>query len=123
MDKRDARRVAFLIGPVSFDSERLPNPNNDGTGQDVEDQTDEVVDIADGDSPTRFDEQVVAREVTEQDREQRGPVAAEPDGECDGSVEGRQWHVVAHERVEKPSEQYGSRRRRHRDKIADHLLS
>src|SRR5262249_6860796 len=92
------------LGPTQGDTHSLPEADDDETRQEVEHPTDEIAGLLDAEPATRFDEEVIDRDIAEDRGEQRGPIAAEPDGHGDCPVEGGERQVLTQGRVEPPAE-------------------
>src|SRR5947207_15353429 len=97
----------------------IPDADDEGAGEQVKEGPDVVVRLLESESATGFDEEVVARKKAESGGDEGGSVAHVPDSGSGGPGQRDDGEVVAHPRVEKPTQQNRRSRRAKRDKRAE----
>ena len=67
---------------------RFPEADDDGTGEQVKDEADEVMDLMDGERATRFDEQVIACQEADEGGHKGCSIAPVPNSDGYGPIKG-----------------------------------
>src|SRR5262249_42005100 len=91
--------------------------DDDGAGAEVSEEADETAGAVKSEGATRLDEQCCPGQEADDGDEEGRSVAAEPNGDGDGPVEGGERQLIAQPRVEQPAQQHRQGREDHRPAV------
>ena len=115
--KRDPQQFTLLACPNPGDSCRLAEPDDEGAGEQVRHQPDDMSELIETELASWLDEEVRAGDVAQDHNKDGRTVAAHPYGRGDGAKERDQRERVADQRVEQPPDEQGCREPPYRKRV------
>jgi hypothetical protein len=109
-ERHSQQLAAFVCGGVRT-SCRLAKADDQAARKQIREQSDQSSDPAEGKMVSGLDEQVVARDIAEEDDEHRGPGAAQPLRRGNSTEERDERQRVAHPGIEDHAQQDGGNKR------------